>query len=53
MEGNYSRYKGGGGNKGETKIAIAKELSLKIAHSGCIVERDPKQIANKINKLVW
>jgi hypothetical protein len=31
---------------------IAKELSLKIAHSGCIVERDPKQIANKINELV-
>jgi hypothetical protein len=52
-EGNYSQYKGGDGNKGETKIAIAKELSLKIVHSSCIVERDPKQIANKINKLVW
>jgi hypothetical protein len=52
-EGNYSQYKGGYRNKGETKIVIAKELNLKILHSGCIVMRDPKQIANKINKLVW
>jgi hypothetical protein len=40
------------GNKGETKIAVAKELSLMIMPSGCTVKRDPKQIANKINKLV-
>jgi hypothetical protein len=51
-EGNYNRYKGGEGNNGETKIVNTEELSLKIAHSGCIVERDPKHIANKINELV-
>ncbi len=51
-EGNYSQYKGGDGNQGETKITIAKELSLKMMHSGCVVERDPKQIANKISELV-
>jgi hypothetical protein len=51
-EGNYSRYEGGDGQKGETKIALAKDLSQMMTKSGCIIERTPKQIANKINELV-
>jgi hypothetical protein len=37
--------------KEETKIALAKDLSQLMTKSGCIIERTPKQIANKINEL--
>jgi hypothetical protein len=36
--GNYSRYCGGGGQKGETKSAIATEISAVIKEAGCTIE---------------
>lgn len=51
-EGNYNRLKGGEGQKGETKQALAVEISNRIKEAGCVVNRDPKAILSKINELV-
>ena len=51
-QGNYSRYKGGDGQKGETKMGIAKDIASTMKERGCIADRAPKQIVNKVNELV-
>ena len=51
-EGNYNHLKGGEGQHGETKRALALEIRNKIRDAGCLVHREPKFILTKINELV-
>jgi hypothetical protein len=48
--GNYSRYMGGAG--GETKLAVAGEILVKIREAGIKVNRNNDSIIKKITELV-
>ncbi|KAG1699962.1 hypothetical protein DVH05_012398 [Phytophthora capsici] len=48
---NYSRYRGGDSQTGETKATIAGEVKVKIAAAGIATERTIKDITNKISSL--
>jgi hypothetical protein len=50
--GNYNRFTGGAGQKGETKLTVAVEIQNKIQKAGIVVNRSTDSIIHKIKELV-
>lgn len=50
--GNYNRFTGGAGQRGETKQSIAVEIQNRILESGIVVNRTTDSIIHKIKELV-
>jgi hypothetical protein len=50
--GNYNRFTGGAGQKGETKLTVAVEIQNNIQKAGIVVNRSTDSIIHKIKELV-
>jgi len=50
--GNYNRFTGGVGQKGETKLTVAVEIQNKIQKAGIVVNRSTDSIIHKVKELV-
>ncbi len=51
-QGNYHRFKGGHGQRGETKKSLAVEISNLLEEAGVLVKREPSTIITKIQEIV-
>lgn len=52
IPGNYNRFTGGTGQRGETKQTVAVEIQNKIKAAGIVVNRSTDSIIHKIKELV-